>query len=295
MPKISIVIPALNEEKFLPLLLESISKQTFKDYEVILADAGSTDETIAVAKKFGITIVKGGMPGPGRNRGAEVAKGDFIFFFDSDVIIPETFLEKAMSEMEDRFLDLATCEFNPLSELNIDKVLFQFSNLIVKMNQNINPRAAGFCIFISRRLFNRIKGFDESVVIAEDHDLVERATKFRPLRFLNSTSLSVSVRRLDKEGRLSLLQKYIKVEMHLLTKGSVRDEIVEYEFGNFTDDDKQKQRKILTDIEDGILKLDKQITSISSEISTKATELEDKLKSVLQNLNSDFRKFFRKE
>ena len=295
MPKISIVIPALNEEKFLPLLLDSISKQTFKDYEVILADAGSTDETIAVAKKFGITIVKGGMPGVGRNRGSEVAKGDFIFFFDSDVIIPETFLEKAISEMEDRFLDLATCEFNPLSELNIDKVLFQFSNLIVKMNQNINPRAAGFCIFITRRLFNRINGFDESVVIAEDHDLVERATKFRPLRFLNTTSLSVSVRRLDKEGRLSLLQKYIKVEMHLLTKGSVRDEIVEYEFGNFTDDDKQKQRKILTDIEDGILKLDKQITSISTEISTKATELEDKLKSVLQNLNSDFRKFFRKD
>ena len=293
MPRISVVIPALNEEKFLPVLLESLKNQTFKDYEVIVADAGSKDKTLEIAHSYGARVVPGGMPGPGRNRGAEVATGEFLFFFDSDVLLPNDFLEKAMREMDDRFIDLATCEFLPLSELTIDKAVFQLSNLIVKMNQNLNPRAAGFCIFINRRLFKRVGGFDESVVIAEDHDLVERASKFRPLRFLKTTSLSVSVRRLDKEGRLALLQKYVKVEMHLLTKGSVKDDIIEYEFGNFDEAEKSKRKKLLNDIEDGILKIDRQFTKTSSEWNEKTAEVEEKLKSSFDGLNESIRNFFK--
>ena len=293
MPRISVVIPALNEEKFLPVLLESLKNQTFKDYEVIVADAGSKDKTLEIAHSYGARVVPGGMPGPGRNRGAEVATGEFLFFFDSDVLLPNDFLEKAMREMDDRFIDLATCEFLPLSELTIDKAVFQLSNLIVKMNQNLNPRAAGFCIFINRRLFNRVGGFDESVVIAEDHDLVERASKFRPLRFLKTTSLSVSVRRLDKEGRLALLQKYVKVEMHLLTKGSVKDDIIEYEFGNFDEAEKSKRKKLLNDIEDGMLKIDRQFTKTSSEWNEKTAEVEEKLKSSFDGLNESIRNFFK--
>ncbi len=293
MPRISVVIPALNEEKFLPVLLESLKNQTFKDYEVIVADAGSKDKTLEIAHSYGARVVPGGMPGPGRNRGAEVATGEFLFFFDSDVLLPNDFLEKAMREMDDRFIDLATCEFLPLSELTVDKAVFQLSNLIVKMNQNLNPRAAGFCIFINRRLFNRVGGFDESVVIAEDHDLVERASKFRPLRFLKTTSLSVSVRRLDKEGRLALLQKYVKVEMHLLTKGSVKDDIIEYEFGNFDEAEKSKRKKLLNDIEDGILKIDRQFTKTSSEWNEKTAEVEEKLKSSFDGLNESIRNFFK--
>ncbi len=293
MPRISVVIPSLNEEKYLPILLESLKNQTFKDYEVIVADAGSKDQTIEIAKTYGAKVVAGGMPGPGRNRGAEAATGEFLFFFDSDVVLPTDFLEKALVEMDDLYIDLATCEFLPLSELTIDKAVFQLSNLIVKMNQNLNPRAAGFCIFINRRLFKRIGGFDESVVIAEDHDLVERASKFRPLKFLKSTSLSVSVRRLDKEGRLALLQKYVKVEMHLLTKGSVKDDIIEYEFGNFDEAEKSKRKKLLNDIEEGILKLDRQFTKTSSEWNEKTSEVEEKLKSSFDNLNESIRNFFK--
>jgi glycosyltransferase involved in cell wall biosynthesis len=293
MPRISVVIPSLNEEKYLPVLLESLKNQTFKDFEVIVADAGSKDKTLEIAHSYGARVVPGGMPGPGRNRGAEAATGEFLFFFDSDVLLPNDFLEKAITEMDDGFIDLATCEFLPLSELTIDKAVFQLSNLIVKMNQNLNPRAAGFCIFINRRLFKRIGGFDESVVIAEDHDLVERASKFRPLRFLKTTSLSVSVRRLDKEGRLALLQKYVKVEMHLLTKGSVKDDIIEYEFGNFDEEEKSKRKKLLNDIEDGILKLDRQFTKTSTEWNEKTSEMEEKLKSSFDGLSESIRNFFK--
>ena len=92
---ISIIIPAYNEEKYLPKLLECIKKQTYKGYEIIVADAGSKDRTGQIAKKYGCKVVKGGMPAVGRNNGAKVAKGNILLFLDADVQINRDFIKKA--------------------------------------------------------------------------------------------------------------------------------------------------------------------------------------------------------
>ncbi len=285
MPRVSIVIPALNEEVDLPVLLDSLEQQTFRDFEVIVADAGSKDKTIAIAKKHKARVVPGGMPAKGRNEGAKVAEGELLFFFDSDVELPPDFLEKAVEEMDDRFVDLATCEFRPKSDLRLDTIMFRMANLSVQLNTAINPRAAGFCIFITRRLFRRIGGFDETLKLAEDHDLVQRAVKFRPLRFLTSVFLNVSVRRLEKEGRFSLIQKYFQVEKHLLLKGNVKEDIVEYEFGNFTKD-KEKSGKILDEIEDTIIKLERNYNQIlkGADASGDGKDLPEKAKPGIESL-----------
>jgi len=264
--KVSIVIPTLNEERDLPVLLETLAKQTFRDFEIIVGDAGSKDQTRPIAEKYGARVVDGGMPGVGRNRGAAVAQGEYIFFFDADVILPEDFLAKAVKEMDEDFIDLATCAFHPLSDLRLDKILFAFANLTVRLNANGNPRAAGFCIFTTKRLFDRVGGFDESLRLAEDHDFVERAAKFRALHVLRSTSLKVSVRRLEKEGRFSLIQKYFQVEMHLLTKGKVKEDIVEYEFGNFKDESKESVKKAMDEFEDRLIKLESQYNDWSARV-----------------------------
>lgn len=290
-PRISVIIPTLNEEKYLPILLHSLKQQTFRDFEVIVADAGSTDKTKEVAEGLGAKLVPGGMPGPGRNRGAEAANGDLLFFFDADVVLPNTFLEKAYGEMEEKMMDLATCEFKPDSKFQLDNILFKLANLTVRINQKFNPRAAGFCIFISRRLFRRVGGFDESVKIAEDHDLVDRATKFRPLNFLNSVNLTVSIRRLEKEGRFSLIEKYMQVEMHLLTKGSVKEDIIEYEFGKFDDEKKTQNKKILDDIEDRIIKFENQYRELTQNlIPDVVTEARDKWQENLKSIQENFKK-----
>ena len=56
---LSIIIPTYNEEEYLPNLLESIEKQSFTDYEIIIADANSTDRTREIAEEHGCTIVEG--------------------------------------------------------------------------------------------------------------------------------------------------------------------------------------------------------------------------------------------
>lgn len=79
---LSIIIPTLNEEKYLPLLLEAIRKQDFDgDLETIIADAGSEDQTLEIAKTFGCRVAPGGLPAKGRNEGAKIAQGDTFLFF----------------------------------------------------------------------------------------------------------------------------------------------------------------------------------------------------------------------
>ncbi len=233
--EVSIVIPTLNEEKCLPKLLESIKNQTFKDYEIIVADSNSKDKTIQVAKQYGAKIINGGLPSVARNNGAKIAKGDFIFFFDADIILPKYFLEKAYYEIQERHLELATCEFRPLSSLLIDEVMHDFFNMFIKIYQYTNdPHAFGFCILVSRRLFKKINGFDESIKFAEDSDFVKRASKLRRLRVLKSTGFYVDIRRFTKEGRFNLILKGLKAELYRKLIGEIRkDGIITYEFSNF--------------------------------------------------------------
>ncbi len=95
-PKISIIMPMYNSEKYIGLAIQSLLNQTFKDFEAILIDDCSTDNTLKVAKKFKderIKIIQNeknlGMPGSVRNVGLNVARGKYIYFFDNDdVMLP---------------------------------------------------------------------------------------------------------------------------------------------------------------------------------------------------------------
>jgi glycosyltransferase involved in cell wall biosynthesis len=237
MPRLSIVIPTKNEEKHLPKLLDTIKGQTFKDYELIVADAHSTDKTPEIAASYGAQVVEGGMPGPGRNRGALHAKGEIIAFFDADVQLPSTrFLEDCVAEMDRKKLDVATCKVKPLSRRPIDRAMHEVYNAYAVAMVKIRPHAPGFCIFARQHAHRGIKGFDEEVVFAEDHDYVQRAAKLgHKFGLLHSHPIAVSVRRLD-HGRLDLALKYVFAELHMLTKGSIKEQPFEYKMGG---DDKE--------------------------------------------------------
>jgi glycosyltransferase involved in cell wall biosynthesis len=285
MVKISIIIPTLNEETYLPKLLESIKKQSFKDYEIIIGDAGSTDNTKKIAKKYGAKIVKGGMPAVGRNSGAKHAKGEFLFFFDADVKIPKNFLKDAYEELEEKFIDLATCEFRPLSNLHIDKVMHDFANISIKLAQYSKPHAPGFCIFTTKRLFDRVEGFDETITLAEDHEFIKRASQHRPLKILNSVKLYVSIRRLRKEGRLILIGKYLHAEAYRILRGELRNNEINYEFSNFKKNDKKFIEKKLRKIESDIIRMNQEYNKLKNKLKDKPlkkalTKLRNKLKTI---------------
>jgi glycosyltransferase involved in cell wall biosynthesis len=102
---ISVVIPAFNEEKWLPKSLASINKQALDKslWEVIVVDNGSTDGTAGVAKKFGARVVKETKKGItfARNKGLLAARGEIIASTDADTVLPSDWLERILRHFQE--------------------------------------------------------------------------------------------------------------------------------------------------------------------------------------------------
>lgn len=242
---LSIIIPALNEEKYLTLLLESIKKQKFGDYEIILADAGSQDKTIEIAKKYNCKIISGGLPAKGRNEGAKIAKGDTLFFLDADTVLPDNFLNKAVREFKERSLDLASfC----LIALPLKKVSSFFLNIfynqpIILLETALPHAATG--IFVKKEIFEKVGGFDEDVKLAEDHYLARRAKEVFEAKcgIIKTTKIFVSDRRFRTDGWVTIGIKYLLCELHLIFLGPVRSDIFKYKFNHYNNDDHKHENK----------------------------------------------------
>ncbi len=230
---LSIIIPTLNEEKYLPLLLESIKKQDFKDYEIIIADAGSKDKTLEIARKYNCRIVRGGLPAKGRNQGANVAKGDLFLFLDADVVLPKKIFGKVLKEFKNRKLKIATFFLMPFEKKKIHKFFFTFFyDIPIFLMERILPHAA-MGILIKKFFFKRLNGFNERIKLAEDHDLARRGNKLGKYGILKSSKIYVSDRRFKKEGWLKTYSKYLLCEGHMILIGPVKSDIFKYKFNHY--------------------------------------------------------------
>lgn len=207
---LSIIIPAKNEEKQLPRLLGSIKKQAFSDYEIIVADAGSADKTKEVSESFGAKVVKGGMPGPGRNRGAEAASGEILLFLDADEILSDPdFLRKSLEEMKGKDFCIAAPFFDFYDATMADKIVSCLWNAWVSIASHLYPSATGSCIFAAKKIHDKIGGFNEKIVLGEDTDYAYRASRHCRFGIIKTTRINNSPRRLHKEGHLKVFLQVI--------------------------------------------------------------------------------------
>ncbi|MFS2221521.1 glycosyltransferase family 2 protein [Pantoea sp. B65] len=112
-PVVTIIIAAFNAQEYLPGCLNSVLKQTFTDYEVIVVDDGSCDGSAAILQKYTarfqqisvLTSANGG-PGAARNIGLDHARGDYILFLDADDKLKPLCLETCVGQMRAHQLDL---------------------------------------------------------------------------------------------------------------------------------------------------------------------------------------------
>jgi len=230
---LSIVIPTKDEQHDLPVLLESIKQQTMQPAQVIIADAQSTDRTREIAVSYGAKVVEGGLVSAGRNRGAEHVNTELILFLDADVELrdPE-FLEKAVGEMMERKLDLATCDVFPLSDRHVDHFLHNAYNAYSRAWGSVFPHAPGFCMFVRKKIHDQIGGFDESIPFCEDHEYAQRLGKIGSFGILKSTKIPVSIRRMDRDGRIKIAIKYLLAELHIAFIGPIKHNHFNYTFGH---------------------------------------------------------------
>ena len=247
MLRISVIIPVLNESVHLPGLLAALNRQTRLPDEIIVADAGSVDDTVTLASANGAHVVRGGMPGPGRNAGARVASGDIFLFLDADVLPCADFVERALEEFTRHGYVVATCLSDAATPDLTDKLIMEATNLYLQIIAPISPRAPGYCMFALNTVHKAIGGFDESLRMSEDHDYVRRAGQHGRFGVLTSTRIRVSMRRLEKEGLIGSAFKYLWCEMYALAGKPIRSMPFEYEFGHYAQAEVAKGR-VLIDI-----------------------------------------------
>ena len=136
-PKVSVIIPVYNREKYLKQCLDSVINQTLQDIEIICIDDGSTDRSLKVLNEYGkkdgrIKILNQENQGPGlaRNSGLKIARGEYIGFVDSDDWIDLNFYETLFTEAKKQDADLARTlyvyEFQEHSKKdNINKTILE--------------------------------------------------------------------------------------------------------------------------------------------------------------------------
>ncbi|MGC8856734.1 MAG: glycosyltransferase [Anaerolineae bacterium] len=231
--KISVIIPTLNEAKRLPSLLQALQAQTRSPDEIIVADAGSQDETVAIAHQAGARVTAGGRPAAGRNAGARVAQGDLLFFLDADVLPPPFFIETFLREFHRRRLDVAAPLIAPLEPTALNFLVCEITNLYLQVMEPIAPHAPGFCLLARREIHERIGGFDETVLLAEDHRYAQMAAQIGRFGMINTVKIPVSMRRLEKEGLVRLAFKYAYSEIYALSGRPIHNLPFTYEFGRF--------------------------------------------------------------
>ena len=227
---LSIIIPTWNEEKYLPKLLDCIKKQTYKNYEIIVADANSKDRTRQIAKKYGCKVVKGGLPAVGRNNGARAAKGDILLFMDADCVIKKDFLRKVLTEFKNRNLEVAGCYLSPISDKLSHETMFGIYNLWIFATQFFYRNASGHTIICSKKLHEKIKGFDEDITLSEDMDYVKRAGKHGKFRIFKNVKVFTSVRRFESEGKLITGLKLFFSAVYRILFGEIKTNIFNYSY-----------------------------------------------------------------
>lgn len=217
MSTFSIIIPTLNEEHYVPLLLSDIEHQITKDFEVIVVDAHSTDKTkekvLKFAKKFPIQFVLSDKKNVSfqRNLGAQKAKGEYLVFIDADTRIPKNFL-----------LELYKSSFLKHFQLVLPSISWEKSDQKVKIFQSFvkslirashfygKPLATGGNLIVARSVFEKLNGFNEEILLSEDHDFVRKAYDLGiKAKIPKNLKVTISLRRSNAEGDMSLIFKYI--------------------------------------------------------------------------------------
>ncbi len=271
-PFFSVIIPTLNEEKYLPRLLKNLRSQKEKDFEIIVADANSEDKTREIAETFkGLPIRafnnKRKNVAYQRNAGAKETQGRYLVFLDADAGISPTFFSRLHAFIEKKKGLLFLPSVKPYERMGQAKIIFPLVNYFLEASQNFgSPFSTGGSIIIEKNFFNLIGGFNEKLFISEDHDLVQNAYGWGVrAKFLRNVTFKFSLRRMKKEGQLSLFYKYLVATAHVLLKRQMKKKVFEYEMGGqfYKQIDKKHDMNVL--IKDYISQIKRFFSEVLSE------------------------------
>lgn len=185
-PLVSVIIPTYNRAEIICQTVDNVFQQTYSNFEIIIVDDGSTDDTPARLRQYGdrIRVVKQSNAGPAaaRNHGARVARGEIIAFQDSDDLWKPTKLKRQVALLE-KNKSIPCCLCNVVLRVVNGREFTSFDlslihprheeGIWVNVSDVLATRFVMFnqAVAIRREAFARIGGFDEGLKYLEDYDL----------------------------------------------------------------------------------------------------------------------------
>lgn len=198
---VSIIVPTLEEGKYLDNLLESIRNQTYEPIEVIVVDADSTDDTVQIAKHYGAKVIRFSERNlaAAKNVGVSNALGNLLLFVDADCILPHNYVEEVVSNLGDGIV---------LTHGRDVSYEGGFVGCVFDLATSVKPfykTTRGFCM--RKEDFMLIGGFDERLNplygFREDLDIGIKVVKTfgeSSIKYLRDVPIGTSVRRISALG-----------------------------------------------------------------------------------------------
>ncbi|MBX4196662.1 glycosyltransferase [Candidatus Pacearchaeota archaeon] len=220
MMRVSVIIPAYNEEKFLPSLIKSLRNQSMKAFEIIIVDNNSTDTTYTLAKKLADKAYKCKEQGisPARNYGAKKAKGDILAFIDADCIASRDWIKSITVGFKDNRISamsgLVLYDHQTMAKRIFINTLYTIGFFIGKFMTMMNiPILVAPNIAVKRKVFNDVGGFDK--VIGEDVHLAKKLGKLKNIKTKMDIGMRIecSARRIEKVGILKIAFIWLRASM----------------------------------------------------------------------------------
>lgn len=218
--QLTIVIPAKNESRLLPTLLNSLCRQDYRYMpwvKVFVADAGSTDGTQQLALGFGdrldIEVIPGGLPSVGRNAGARRATTPYVLFIDADMELKDpSLVRRAMELVQRRKLHCVTTNIWCSSGTVRDHVLYVANNIAQYGSKIVRPFSTGMFMLFEKATFDRLGGFHEAALYAEDYLLTKKVAnrKFAVV----SGRIHTTNRRFRNMGHIKIVGMFLKTMLN---------------------------------------------------------------------------------
>lgn len=218
--KASIIIPAYNEGKFLRATLEAATQQDYQDYEVIVVDNNSKDDTFEVASSFaGVKVVKelNGGTNWARECGRKEAMGEIIAMLDADCIAPKHWLSEGVKIISSKPNIAAVSGpydyYDTAFALRFvtaftQRYVYNLTSKILNFLGTGGVIIGGNCIAWAKYL-EQMGGFDTSYKFyGDDTDTAKRLSRYGKVLFSNKIYLKSSGRRFERQGVVNLTYKY---------------------------------------------------------------------------------------
>ena len=214
-PRISVVIPAYNEEKYLERALRSIKNQTLKPFEIIVVDSYSRDRTQSIAKRLGARVLldKKGNIGRSRDKGFRAARGDIIVSTSADVFAPRNWIEELTKPI---IRGKAVCVYGSIYLINPRPVEKLFAILLNKCIAPVLARlgfifATADNIAVKKEAYERVAGFPH-LNTGEDTLLIKKllSTFKGKVVYREKARIYTSRRRIEKWGAFRYFLFHLK-------------------------------------------------------------------------------------